>query len=82
MRIYTVHDRETDQTRLVEASTQAQAIHYVVHNRYSASAATAMQVADAMQSGVKLERACKATPDSATPVTKSQPQTLFDYELN
>lgn len=46
---------------LVEALTQTQAIGLVVQNRYSAKPATACEVADFMESGLKVIRSKRGT---------------------
>jgi hypothetical protein len=76
-RIYIVHDREAKSNRLVQANSQAQAIHHVVSNRYSATAATALQVADAMSNGAVLESAnsSESASESASE-PKSEPVQL------
>lgn len=43
--------------RLVVAASQAQAIRHVVAQDYQAAAADGIQVAELMESGIKLERA-------------------------
>lgn len=56
-RIYTVTEKGSDKVRLVEASSQSQAIRHVVADRFEATAASGKDVAAAMQAGVKLETA-------------------------
>ncbi len=50
-RIYVVTDSVESATRLIEATSQAAAVAQVVHERYSAKAATPKEVAAYYQTG-------------------------------
>lgn len=57
-RIYLViSEAEGEKARLVKASSQAQAIHHVVANRYTAEVATQEGLVGALGSGLKVEEA-------------------------
>jgi len=55
MRIYIVNDKTNDTTRLVEAPNPAQALRHVTLKQFDVSAASAIEVAKLMSTGVKLE---------------------------
>lgn len=73
-RIYVVIS-ETEPTRLVEATSQAQAIRHVVANKYRAEVATTKDVAHGMQAGLTVESALTRTPDFAPSQDPKQTQT-------
>jgi hypothetical protein len=56
-RIYTVTEKGYSIPRLVEASSQSQAIRHVVADRFEAAAASGKDVAAAMQAGAMVETA-------------------------
>lgn len=56
-RIYDVFNQATGDKRLVEATSQAQAIRHCVSKVYRADAATPKAVAEAMSGGLRIERA-------------------------
>jgi hypothetical protein len=76
-RIYLVVNRATDERRLVEAITQAQAIRHCVSTLYRADVASAKVVAKFMEDGLKIEKASSVmTTEYGTqtlPPTTTQP---------
>lgn len=58
-RIYVVTDVTTNWKALVDADSQHQAINVVVGERYEAKAASSSDVAELMESGVKVQKAKK-----------------------
>lgn len=59
-RVYVVRD-DANELRLVEASSQAQAIRHVVGKRYTAKPATVADVCELVGGGMKVEKAGKET---------------------
>jgi hypothetical protein len=57
IRIYVVINRVTDEKRLVEATSQSQAIRHCVHTVYQADVASAKMLARYMGDGLKIEHA-------------------------
>lgn len=55
MPIYIVTDRKTNEARLVQAHTKAQAIRHVAADTLAIEAATAVTVGRLMSDGAKLE---------------------------
>ncbi len=64
-RIYSITSTITNTTRMVKAHTPAQALRHVARNVYSVSVASAIDVADHMADGWKVEDAT-AEPEAAT----------------
>jgi hypothetical protein len=56
-RIYIVRDKANGIPRLVQATSQAQAMRHVAEDRLSVEVASAMDVARYMGSGIKFEHA-------------------------
>lgn len=56
-RIYKVTNKETNQTVLVEATSQGQAVRFVTASKYDVATATSKDVASVMIGGGKLYRA-------------------------
>jgi len=66
-RIYVVINRVTDEKRLVEATSQAQAIRHCVATVYRADVASSKVVAHYMGEGLKIENAVEtSTPTHTT----------------
>lgn len=63
-RIYVVINKTNDERRLVEATSQAQAIRHCVSTIYRADVATSKAVASAMGQGLKIE--CATEPVTQT----------------
>lgn len=59
-RIYIVTD-DSDEAMLVKATNQAQALRHVARAIYTVRAATALEVAEQMQAGQRIEDATKET---------------------
>lgn len=74
-RIYKVSGGPNEITRLVEATSQAQAIRHVVSDLYRAEVATTKDVAQAMGSGLQVEVAGVDTP-------LAPPQDVSDTPIN
>lgn len=60
-RIYVVLNKQTGDKRLVEATSQAQAIRHCVSTVYKADVATTKELAADMSSGMKVETAITTT---------------------
>lgn len=62
-RIYAVEeDNVGGVTRLVKATNQAQALRHVARDRFDVRVASALEVADLMASGVKVQDATRDDP--------------------
>ena len=62
-RIYIVTDRTAKVNFLIKANSQAQAIRHVARMQFDVSVASAVDVADKLTAGVKLEDAGDPQPD-------------------
>lgn len=60
-RIYVVVEKDGTK-RMIEATSQAQAIRHCVKDRFTASVATAKDVADLSRAGIQVERAGEEQP--------------------
>lgn len=82
-RIYVVEDTTTKETRLIEATTPAQAVRYVAKNQFTARVATTKDVATAMSNGAEVETAYTMTSAPATDRTAEQDEDeAFKNEVN
>ena len=74
-RIYVVLNKQTGEKRLVEATTQAQAIRHCVMTIYRADVASAKTLAHYMGEGLRIEKAALVDPKPATPKTEESTTT-------
>lgn len=56
-RIYVVINRTTGEKRLIEATSQAQAIRHCTYPAYEATVATAKTVGECVSGGMRIEKA-------------------------
>ena len=59
IRIYKITSKDTGGVSLVKAGSQAQAMSHVAKSEFAISVATAMEVADLVSAGIKVEDAAK-----------------------
>lgn len=62
-RIYIVTDKAAKVDFLIKATSQAQAVRHVARMQFDVSVASAVDVADKLTAGVKLEDAGEPKPD-------------------
>lgn len=65
-RIYTVNNKADGSRRLVMAMNPAQALRHVAHAQYEVKSTTAVEVAELMGSGAKVEAAGEPEQEELT----------------